>query len=81
MTLSEPRGWINSDSWLEPVSECTWWGITCDDDGKVANIDLVSTLIHNVLLYCVCSVFSSATLTRVHLLLEAFESFDWIISN
>jgi hypothetical protein len=37
----KPPGWIKRDDWLSNFNECEWYGITCDENGKVSAIDLV----------------------------------------
>jgi len=32
--------WTNSESWLTSASYCEWYGITCDDNGHVLEINL-----------------------------------------
>ena len=35
--------WINNENWLEPdVSVCEWFGLTCNDDGRIGVMDLAS---------------------------------------
>mmetsp|Transcript_3482 Transcript_3482/g.9625 ORF Transcript_3482/g.9625 Transcript_3482/m.9625 type:complete len:667 (-) Transcript_3482:128-2128(-) len=33
-------GWIRTDNWVQAQDECTWYGITCNDEGLVEEIDL-----------------------------------------
>ena len=33
------ENWDNSDDWLEDADVCMWYGITCDDNGQVSEID------------------------------------------
>lgn len=37
-----PPGWNRTDNWLTGESECTWFGILCDSEGKVNDIELYS---------------------------------------
>jgi hypothetical protein len=39
----KPPGWIRKDNWLTATNECEWYGITCDENGKVSVINLVCT--------------------------------------
>ena len=33
--------WFNNDNWLDPdVSVCEWFGLTCNDDGRIGVLDL-----------------------------------------
>ena len=32
--------WDSSDGWLDSSDECTWFGVSCDSSGSVAEIDL-----------------------------------------
>jgi hypothetical protein len=32
--------WSNSTGWLSLESECTWYGVTCSDDGEVERFEL-----------------------------------------
>jgi Leucine-rich repeat (LRR) protein len=34
--------WTVSTSWLDEVSHCSWFGVTCDDDNHVSKIELSS---------------------------------------
>jgi hypothetical protein len=35
------QNWKNNDGWMnETVDHCQWYGISCDDEGKVTSIDL-----------------------------------------
>lgn len=42
LTVAEPNRWIDSTGWLEDVSECSWFGLSCNDNQEVENIVLVS---------------------------------------
>ena len=33
-------GWCNSDGWLSGKSYCTWYGVTCDANGRVSKLDM-----------------------------------------
>jgi len=37
-----PPGWNRTDNWLSAENECTWFGILCNDDGQVNDIELYS---------------------------------------
>jgi hypothetical protein len=37
-----PPGWNRTDNWLSQESECTWFGILCNNNGKVNDIELYS---------------------------------------
>lgn len=37
-----PPGWNRTDNWLTGENECAWFGILCDADGKVTDIELYS---------------------------------------
>ena len=37
-----PPQWLNSKFWVTETDECLWYGITCDTEGKVTSIVLVS---------------------------------------
>lgn len=39
---SIPPGWNRTDNWLSEQDECTWFGILCNDDGWVNDIELYS---------------------------------------
>ncbi|CAB9500048.1 leucine rich repeat [Seminavis robusta] len=41
-TVSSTRGWIDSAGWLEPISECEWFGVNCTRDSFVESLDLSS---------------------------------------
>jgi hypothetical protein len=34
--------WNNTENWLSPENECTWFGILCDFDGQVMDVELYS---------------------------------------
>eukprot|EP00546_Thalassionema_frauenfeldii_P002499 CAMPEP_0178935198 /NCGR_PEP_ID=MMETSP0786-20121207/24367_1 /TAXON_ID=186022 /ORGANISM="Thalassionema frauenfeldii, Strain CCMP 1798" /LENGTH=764 /DNA_ID=CAMNT_0020613229 /DNA_START=20 /DNA_END=2315 /DNA_ORIENTATION=+ len=34
------NGWGNNDNWMSSLTECTWYGITCDDSNRVNATDL-----------------------------------------
>lgn len=34
------NSWKNNEGWLEPVDECTWAGVTCDDFNVVTELKL-----------------------------------------
>ncbi|KAL7580263.1 hypothetical protein ACA910_012999 [Epithemia clementina (nom. ined.)] len=38
-------GWFESQGWLEEPNECLWYGITCNKDGQVEEIDLSENLL------------------------------------
>ncbi|CAB9520726.1 leucine rich repeat [Seminavis robusta] len=39
-TVAEPRGWIDATGWLSDADECTWFGLTCNDNSEVEKIAL-----------------------------------------
>lgn len=34
------NGWENNDNWMSSLTECTWYGMTCDDSNRVNATDL-----------------------------------------
>jgi hypothetical protein len=36
----EGQQWTNSDNWLNPDSECSWYGVTCDNQGRVISVEI-----------------------------------------
>ena len=44
-TDAEPGNWTTSTGWLEGISECSWYGLTCDVNDEVEKINLVSTIL------------------------------------
>lgn len=52
--LSDPSdipAWRNSSGWLESNNECEWYGVTCNDHGRVIRIDLSRNLLTGSLPY------------------------------
>lgn len=35
-----PAPWTDASLWMTTADECQWFGIVCDEEGRVANIDL-----------------------------------------
>jgi hypothetical protein len=33
-------GWVNSMGWLSGLTECQWFGVICDDGGKITGLQL-----------------------------------------
>ena len=42
-TVVEPRGWIDSTGWVTDTDECSWFGLTCNVNGEVEKVVLVSS--------------------------------------
>ena len=56
-------GWISSVGWLDEADECTWHGITCNEEGQVTEIDLKANLLTGV--FPAETVLLKGTLTRL----------------
>ncbi|EEC44102.1 predicted protein [Phaeodactylum tricornutum CCAP 1055/1] len=49
LEAEDTRPWGSSDFWMSSTPECEWEGITCDDSGRVAAIDLSSNYLSGTL--------------------------------
>lgn len=38
----QPTAWFSETNWLSNATECSWYGISCDENGQVTDIELVS---------------------------------------
>ena len=51
--------WLNNARWLDPIDECEWSGLTCDEDGRLVGISLGTLLDGTQPAGVVCSNFLS----------------------
>ena len=49
-----PTAWQQNTDWLTVVDECGWYGVLCDDSGKVTSLQLGKFKVARLLLCCCC---------------------------
>jgi hypothetical protein len=42
-------GWVNSMGWLSGLDECEWFGVICDDGGKITELRLPDNRLHRTI--------------------------------
>jgi Leucine-rich repeat (LRR) protein len=46
--IVELAGWIDSTNWITNVDYCSWFGLTCNEDGKVQCLELPSNRLFGI---------------------------------
>ena len=68
--------WTEATNWLQDNDTCTWYGITCNDNGKVEGIDMKNNGLSRTF---PSEIFSLPALERLHLNSNAIQfSFEGI---